>query len=69
MLDLDEGEVEGVRVDDIVLDALAPRVRDMAREGRRPRNPARLLEHQVAIQKRHDDIVGLMDVPSVSAPG
>jgi hypothetical protein len=27
MLDLDEGEVERIGVDDIVLDALAPRVR------------------------------------------
>jgi hypothetical protein len=63
MLDLDESKVERVGVDDIVFDALAPRVRDMPLEGRRPRGSARLLEQKVAVEERHDDIIGLMDVP------
>ena len=63
MLDLDEGEVERIGVDHIVLDALAPRIRNMLLERRRARTAARLLEQKVAVEKRHDDIVGLMPMP------
>jgi hypothetical protein len=63
MFDLDEGEVERIGVNNIVLDALAARIGDVALERRRARGSARLLEQKVAIEKRDDDIVRLMDVP------
>jgi hypothetical protein len=63
VLDLDEGEVEPIGVDHIVLDALPPRIRDVALEGRGARGAARLLEQEVAVEERHDDIVRLMPMP------
>jgi hypothetical protein len=46
MLDLDEGEIERLGVDHIVLDALPPRTRNVALERRRARAAARLLEQE-----------------------
>ena len=69
VLDLDEGEVEGIGVDHIVLDALAPRVRNMALERRRARAAAGLLQQKVAVGKRNDDVVSLVPMPPVSAAG
>jgi hypothetical protein len=69
MLYLDESKVERVGVDDIVFDALAPRVRDMPPEGRRPRGSARLLEQKVTVEERDDDIAASCRCQPVSAPG
>src|SRR5271167_602296 len=63
MLNLDEGEIKRIGVDHVVLHALAPRVRDMALECRRPRAASGLLQQGVAIGERYDDIIGLMGVP------
>jgi hypothetical protein len=63
VLDLHEGEIERVGVDHVVLDAFEPRIRNMLLERRRARAAARLLEHEVAVEHGHDDIVGLVSVP------
>ena len=69
MLDLDEGEIERIGVDDVVLDARPPRVGNMQLQRHRARAAAGLLEKQVSVGERNDNIIGLMSMPSCSAPG
>ena len=52
-----------VGVDHVVLDALAPRIRHMHFQRRRARAASGLLEKQVAVGERDDDIIGLMAMP------
>jgi hypothetical protein len=63
VLDLDEGEVEWIGFDHIVLDALPPRVRDMPLQSGPARNATRVHQQEVPIGERNDDIVGLMAAP------
>src|SRR5579863_7811408 len=64
VLDLDEGEIERVRVHHIVLDARAARVGDVQFQRGLARSAAGLLEQEFAVGERNDDIIGLVTAPS-----
>ena len=64
MLDLEKGIFEGIGVDDVVLDARKPGVRLVHVQFGNARRPAGLFELQLAVEKRYDDVIVCMTMPT-----